>query len=73
MNAKKKAQEVISSIMTLKEYTVVRHEHEVLFNGTVPYNIKHRTGSPFLITVPAHSQMEAEEKVDIWQEKMRSE
>lgn len=70
MSAKQQAQQLINKAMTMKSFSVTRLEHEVVFNGIIPFNIKHRMGSPYIITVCALSQMEAEQKVDAWQEGM---
>ena len=56
----------------LQEFVVLRDESNMILNGTVRYNLHHRPGSAYKITVPAMSLAEAEAKVDEWIEEMRN-
>jgi hypothetical protein len=56
----------------LKEFTVLRDENDMILNGTIRYDIRHRPGTPYQITVPAMSQAEAETRVDEWIAEMRN-
>lgn len=55
----------------LQEFEVLRDENDMILNGTIRYNIRHRVGSPYRITVPALTQAEAESRVDEWIQEMR--
>jgi hypothetical protein len=50
---------------------VLRDENDMILNGTIRYDIHHRPGTPYRITVPAMSQAEAEARVDEWIQEMR--
>jgi hypothetical protein len=50
----------------------LRDENDMILNGTIRYDIRHRPGRPYQITVPAMSQVEAETRVDEWIAEMRS-
>jgi hypothetical protein len=72
MNVKEQAETLIYRAMNLQEFEVLRDENEMILNGTVRYDIRHRPGSPYRITVPAMNQAEAEARVNKWIEEMRS-
>ena len=72
MNAKAQAEELIYRAMNLQEFEVLVDENEMLLNGTVRYDIRHRPGTPYRITVPAMSQSEAETRVAEWIAEMRN-
>lgn len=55
----------------LQEFTVLRDEDDMILNGVVRYNVRHRPGVPYEITVPAMTQQEAETRVDEWIKEMR--
>ena len=65
------AQRAIYRAQNLKEFIVLRDENCMILNGTVRYNVRHKPGSPYRITVPAMSQAEAEARVDEWLDEMR--
>ena len=70
-NVKQQAEELIYRAMNLQEFTVLRDENDMILNGTIRYDISHRPGTPYRITVPAMSQAEAETRVDEWIHEMR--
>jgi hypothetical protein len=72
MTIKEQADQAIYRAMNLKEFEVLRDENEMILNGTVRYDIRHRVGTPYRITVPAMSQKEAEARVDQWLAEMRN-
>ena len=57
--------------MNLQEFEVLVDENEMILNGTVKYDIRHRPGTPYRITVPAMSQAEAEIRVAEWIREMK--
>jgi hypothetical protein len=65
------AERAIYRAQNLQEFTVLRDENDMILNGTIRYDIRHRPGRPYLITVPAMSQAEAETRVDEWIREMR--
>ena len=65
------AERAIYRAQNLQEFTVLRDENDMILNGTIRYDIRHRPGQPYLITVPAMSQAEAEIRVDEWIQEMR--
>ena len=65
------AERAIYRAQNLQEFTVLRDENDMILNGTIRYDISHRPGQPYRITVPAMSQAEAEIRVDEWIEEMR--
>ena len=71
-DVKQQAEELIYRAMNLQEFTVLRDENDMILNGTVRYDIRHRPCTPYRISVPAMSQKEAETRVDEWIEEMRS-
>jgi hypothetical protein len=72
MNVKEQAENLIYRAMNLQEFTVLRDENDMILNGTIRYDIHHRPGTPYRITVPAMCQDEAETRVDEWIEEMRN-
>ena len=73
MNVKELAEQAIYRAQNLQEFEVLRDENDMILNGTVRYDIRHRPGTPYRITVPAMSQQEAEVRVDEWIKEMRGE
>jgi hypothetical protein len=72
MNVKELAEQVIYRAQNLQEFTVLRDECDMILDGVIRYDIRHRPGTPYRITVPAMTQAEAETRVDEWIEQMRS-
>lgn len=72
MNAKAQAEQLIYRAMNLQEFEVLVDENDMILNGTVKYDIRHRPGTPYRITVPAMSQAEAETRVAEWIAEMRN-
>jgi hypothetical protein len=66
------AERAIYRAQNLQEFTVLREENDMILNGTIRYDISHRPGTPYCITVPAMSQAEAETRVDEWIREMRN-
>ena len=66
------AERAIFRAQNLQEFTVLRDENDMILNGTIRYDISHRPGTPYRITVPAMTQDEAETRVDEWIHEMRS-
>jgi len=71
MNVKELAEQAIYRAQNLQEFTVLRDENDMILNGTIRYDIRHKPGTPYRITVPAMSQSEAETRVDEWITEMR--
>ena len=71
MNVKAQAEELIRRAMNLQEFEVLVDESDMILNGTVKYDIRHRPGTPYRITVPAMNQAEAETRVAEWIREMR--
>ena len=72
MNVKELAEQVIYRAQNLQEFEVLRDENDMILNGVIRYDIRHRPGAPYRITVPAMSRQEAETRVDEWIAEMRS-
>jgi hypothetical protein len=72
MNVKQLAEQAIYRAQNLQEFTVLREENDMILNGTIRYDIRHRPGTPYCITVPAMSLEEAEARVDEWIAEMRN-
>jgi hypothetical protein len=72
MNVKELAEQAIYRAQNLQEFEVLRDENDMILNGTIRYDIRHRPGTPYRITVPAMSQAEAETRVDEWIAEMRA-
>ena len=71
MNVKAQAEQLIYRAMNLQEFEVLVDENDMILNGTVKYDIRHRPGTPYRITVPAMTQAEAETRVAEWICEMR--
>jgi hypothetical protein len=56
----------------LQEFEVLRDENDMILDGVIRYDIWHKPGTAYRITVPAMSQAEAEARVDEWIREMRS-
>ena len=72
MNVKELAEQAIYRAQHLQEFEVLRDENDMILHGTIRYDISHRPGTPYRITVPAMTQAEAEVRVDEWIEEMRN-
>ena len=72
MNGNQQAEELIYRVMNLKEFEVLVDENDMILDGVIRYDIRHRPGTPYRITVPAMTQAEAETRVDEWIQEMRS-
>ena len=70
-DVKQQAEQLIYRAMNLQEFTVLRDENDMILDGVIRYDIHHRPGTPYRITVPAMSQKEAETRVDEWIREMR--
>jgi hypothetical protein len=66
------AERAIYRAQNLQEFTVLRDENDMILDGVIRYDIRHRPGTPYRITVPAMSQAEAETRVDEWIAEMRN-
>jgi hypothetical protein len=71
-SVKELAEQAIYRAQNLQEFTVLRDENDMILNGTIRYDVSHRLGTPYCITVPAMSQDEAEARVDEWINEMRN-
>jgi hypothetical protein len=71
-DAKVLAERAIYRAMNLQEFTVLRDENDMILNGVIRFDVRHRPGIPYKITVPAMSQQEAEIMVDEWIADMRN-
>jgi hypothetical protein len=61
------AAEAIDRAKNLQEFAVFRDMEDIVFCGTpIPYTLNHVIGEQVEITVPAISQFEAEQRVDVW-------
>ena len=72
MNVKELAEQAIYRAQNLQEFEVLRDENDMILDGIIRYDISHRPGTPYRITVPAMSQVEAETRVNEWIAEMRS-
>ena len=72
MNVKELAEQVIYRAQNLQEFVVLRDENDMILDGVIRYDISHRPGTSYRITVPAMTQEEAETRVDEWIAEMRS-
>ncbi len=66
------AERAIYRAQNLQEFEVLRDENDMMLDGVIRYDIRHRPGTPYRITVPAMTQEEAETRVDEWISEMRS-
>ena len=71
-DVKQQAEKLIYRAMNLQEFTVLRDENDMILNGIIRYDIRHKPGTPYRITVPAMSRAEAETHVDEWISEMRN-
>ena len=71
MNVKELAEQAIYRAQNLQEFEVLRDENDMILDGVIRYDIRHRPGTPYRITVPAMSQAEAEVRVNEWIREMR--
>jgi len=71
-DVKQQAENLIYRAMNLQEFEVLRDENDMILNGTIRYDIRHKPGTAYRITVPAMTQAEAEARVDEWIEEMRN-
>ena len=61
------AAEAIDRAKNLQEFAVFRDMEDIVFCGSpLPYTLNHVMGKQVEITVPAISQVEAEQRVDDW-------
>ena len=66
------ASRAIERAKNLQEFAVFRDMEDIVFCGSpIPYNLTHVMGEQVEITVPAISQVEAEQRVDAWLKKQR--
>ena len=72
MNVKELAEQAIYRAQNLQEFEVLRDENDMILDGVMRYDIHHRPGQPYRITVPAMTQTEAETRVDEWIHEMRN-
>ena len=72
MNVKELAEQAIYRAQNLQEFEVLRDENDMILDGVIRYDIRHRPGTPYRIRVPAMTQSEAETRVDEWIAEMRS-
>jgi hypothetical protein len=70
-DAKILAERAIYRAMNLQEFEVLRDENDMILNGVVRFDIRHKSGTPYKIAVPAMTQAEAETMVDAWIAEMR--
>lgn len=71
-NVKELAEQAIYRAQHLQEFTVLRDENDMILHGTIRFDVCHKPGTPYYITVPAMSQDEAEARVDEWINEMRN-
>ena len=71
-NVKELAEQAIYRAQHLQEFTVLRDENDMILHGTRRFDVRHKPGTPYYITVPAMSQDEAEARVDEWINEMRN-
>ena len=71
MNIQQLAEQAIYRAQNMRDFEVLVDENDMILNGTVRYDIRHRPGTAYRITVPAMSQAEAETRVAEWIAEMR--
>jgi hypothetical protein len=71
-DAKVLAERAIYRAQHLQNFEVLRDECDMILDGVIRYDISHRPGTPYRITVPAMTQAEAETRVDEWIAEMRN-
>jgi len=69
---KELAEQAIYRAQNLQEFEVLRDENDMILDGVIRYDIRHRPGTPYRIRVPAMTQKEAETRVDEWIREMRN-
>ena len=58
---------LIRRVKNLNKFTVERYmEMPPFIGGSIPFDISHTMGGPFIFTVYAESQQEANKQVDYW-------
>ena len=66
-SVQKLADQLINRAKNMQEFTVFRDMEEIIFNGNpIPYTMNHAMGGPVEIRVPAMTQQEAEQHVNVW-------
>jgi len=71
-SVKELAEQAIYRAQNLQEFTVLRDENDMILNGVIRFDVRHKPGTPYYITVPGMSQDEAETRVDKWINEMRN-
>ena len=67
------ANRAIERAKNLQEFLVFRDMSEIVFDGNpIPYTMNHAMGGPVEIVVPAMSQAEAEDRVNVWLQGQRA-
>jgi hypothetical protein len=67
------ASRAIERAKNLQEFAVFRDMEDIVFDGNpLPYTMSHVMGEQVEITVPAISQVEAEQRVDAWLKEQRA-
>jgi hypothetical protein len=67
------ASRAIERAKNLQEFAVFRDMEDIVFDGNpLPYTMSHVMGEQVEITVPAISQVEAEQRVDAWLKEPRA-
>jgi hypothetical protein len=66
------AERAIYRAQHLQEFTVLRDENDMILNGVIRFDVRHKPGTPYRITVPAMNRAEAEIRVDEWIAEMRN-
>ena len=66
------AERAIYRAQNLQEFTVLRDENDMILNGFMRFDVRHKPDTPYRITVPAMTQEEAETRVDEWIREMRN-
>jgi hypothetical protein len=67
------AARAIERAKNLQEFAVFRDMEDIVFCGSpIPYTLNHVMGEQVEITVPAISQIEAEQRVDAWLKEQRA-
>ena len=71
-DVKQQAEQLIYRAMNLQEFEVLVDENDMILDGVIRYDLRHKPGQPYRITVPAMTQTEAETRVDEWIHEMRN-
>jgi len=72
INATELANNLIDRVRIMQEFIVTRNEDTMFLQGLVRYDVRHRPGESYYITVPAVTQAEAECLADKWIAEMRA-